>query len=84
MPEQYITIQDLLAYLEEHGAQPLFVGQDAEKLRDHLQGKVDAQLPHAKVMTRLITSPVDITTFTPNYLKLSEAERNWQNQQNKS
>ncbi|WP_145471697.1 tRNA (adenosine(37)-N6)-threonylcarbamoyltransferase complex dimerization subunit type 1 TsaB [Staphylococcus pettenkoferi] len=84
MPEQYITIQDLLAYLEDRGAHPLFVGQDAEKLRDHLQGKVDAQLPHAKVMTRLITSPVDITTFTPNYLKLSEAERNWQNQQNKS
>ncbi|UIK48387.1 tRNA (adenosine(37)-N6)-threonylcarbamoyltransferase complex dimerization subunit type 1 TsaB [Staphylococcus pettenkoferi] len=84
MPEQYITIQDLLTYLEDRGAQPLFVGQDAEKLHDHLQGKVVAQLPHAKVMTRLITSPVDITTFTPNYLKLSEAERNWQNQQNKS
>lgn len=84
MPEQYITIQDLLAYLEERGAQPLFVGQDAEKLSDKLNGNVKAQLPHAKVMTKLINSPVDITTFTPNYLKLSEAERNWQNQQKKS
>ncbi|MCY1576694.1 tRNA (adenosine(37)-N6)-threonylcarbamoyltransferase complex dimerization subunit type 1 TsaB [Staphylococcus pettenkoferi] len=84
MPEQYITIQDLLAYLEERGAQPLFVGQDADKLSDKLNGNVKAQLPHAEVMTKLINSPVDITTFTPNYLKLSEAERNWQNQQNKS
>ena len=38
-------------------------------------------LPHAPTMKQLITKSEPIHTFVPNYIKLSEAERNWLNQQ---
>ncbi|MDO5660567.1 MAG: tRNA (adenosine(37)-N6)-threonylcarbamoyltransferase complex dimerization subunit type 1 TsaB, partial [Staphylococcus xylosus] len=41
-------------------------------------------LPQAKYMQALIDQPTEVHQFKPNYIKVSEAERNWLNQQNKS
>ena len=44
-----------------------------------------SRIYQAKTMYSLIdTVPNDVYTFKPNYLKISEAERNWLNQQNKN
>jgi len=52
-----------------------------KKLSARLDGPIEENLPDAAVMLDLIKQPANIYTFTPNYLKLSEAERNWLNQQ---
>ena len=41
-------------------------------------------LPKAKEMKALIDHPTEIHQFKPNYIKISEAERNWLDQQNKN
>ena len=56
----------------------------SEKVRDLLDGDCIPNLPKAKHMKHLIETTDDIHQFTPNYIKLSEAERNWLNQQKKS
>ncbi|MCU5746149.1 tRNA (adenosine(37)-N6)-threonylcarbamoyltransferase complex dimerization subunit type 1 TsaB [Staphylococcus sp. SQ8-PEA] len=81
--EQYITINDLNRYLNNLDEEFLFVGIDAVKLKDFLNGEVLEMLPKASSMRTLIAESADIKTFTPNYLKLSEAERNWNNQHSK-
>ena len=47
-------------------------------------GDIETKLPNATVMKHLIHQPENIHTFVPNYIKLSEAERNWLNQQKNS
>lgn len=84
LTEGYYTIEELLEKLHAFNQDYVFVGQDAVKLSDLLDHTCLERLPRAKVMQGLIDTPVPVHEFTPNYLKLSEAERNWQNQQNKN
>lgn len=84
LEDQYISIKDLLDWLNEQHHSYLFIGTDAEKLAEQLNGDIQANLPRAAVMYSLITKPENIHTFVPNYIKMSEAERNWLNQQNQN
>ncbi|QJI69104.1 tRNA (adenosine(37)-N6)-threonylcarbamoyltransferase complex dimerization subunit type 1 TsaB [Staphylococcus haemolyticus] len=63
--DQYLPIEELKKQLTEMNQPFLYVGRD----------------PHAPTMKQLITKSEPIHTFVPNYIKLSEAERNWLNQQ---
>ena len=58
----------------------LYVGRDADKLSEHLGGEIKI-IYLMPTMKQLITKSEPIHTFVPNYIKLSEAERNWLNQQ---
>ncbi|BGE81958.1 tRNA (adenosine(37)-N6)-threonylcarbamoyltransferase complex dimerization subunit type 1 TsaB [Staphylococcus petrasii] len=84
LEDQYISIKDLLDWLNEQHHSYLFIGTDAEKLAEQLNGDIQANLPRAAVMYSLITESENIHTFVPNYIKMSEAERNWLNQQNQN
>lgn len=83
MEDQYITIESLIDYLHQLKDTYVFVGEDTEKLASLLDSETIAQLPNATTMYHLIKEdkPEDLHTFTPNYHKLAEAERNWLNQQ---
>ncbi|UDI77873.1 tRNA (adenosine(37)-N6)-threonylcarbamoyltransferase complex dimerization subunit type 1 TsaB [Staphylococcus taiwanensis] len=81
LKDQYLPINELQAKLTQLNQSYIFIGQDAEKLSDKLGGEVIGNLPKASVMKKLMTQSEDIHTFIPNYIKLSEAERNWLNQQ---
>lgn len=82
--DQYLSINQLLQELHALGENYTFVGPDTEQLQTHLDGKCVTNIPQAKYMVDLIESPENVHDFTPNYIKLSEAERNWLNQQNKN
>ena len=62
----------------------VYIGKDADKLSNYLDGEIQSHLPYAPAMKPLLTESEDIHTFVPNYIKLSEAERNWLNQQNQN
>ena len=79
LDDQYMTIEDLNMYLNESEQDYVFVGNDLEKVEPLLDGKVIITLPQAHKMKSLINQPENIHTFKPDYLKLSEAERNWLN-----
>ncbi|MCG7339942.1 tRNA (adenosine(37)-N6)-threonylcarbamoyltransferase complex dimerization subunit type 1 TsaB [Staphylococcus sp. ACRSN] len=81
--DQYIPIEALLEQLHELSLDYTFVGPDTDHLQELLDGKCVPNLPQAKYMKDMIGEPEDIHQFTPNYIKISEAERNWLNQQNK-
>lgn len=81
LEDQYMTIEDLNMYLKESNKEYIFVGNDLEKIQSLLDGKVIETLPEAYKMKALIKEPENIHTFKPDYLKLSEAERNWLNSQ---
>ena len=51
------------------------------KIKHLLDSDIVEQLPQASSMKQLIQKPENIHSFTPKYHKLSEAERNWLNQQ---
>ena len=82
--DQYLPIQTLLDLLHRMGKPYVFVVIDTEKLKDLLDSEGIPNLPKAKYMKKLIETTADIHQFKPNYIKLSEAERNWLNQQNKN
>ncbi|MCD8845037.1 tRNA (adenosine(37)-N6)-threonylcarbamoyltransferase complex dimerization subunit type 1 TsaB [Staphylococcus gallinarum] len=82
--DQYLPITQLLQALHELGEDYTFVGPDTDHLQIHLDGKCVANIPKAKYMIEMLESPENVHEFTPNYIKLSEAERNWLNQQNKN
>ncbi|WP_251518332.1 MULTISPECIES: tRNA (adenosine(37)-N6)-threonylcarbamoyltransferase complex dimerization subunit type 1 TsaB [Staphylococcus] len=82
--DQYLPITDLLTILHDQQQPYVFVGQDAKQLESLIDGEYISNLPRAKVMLNLIENEEDVHQFTPNYIKLSEAERNWINQQNKN
>lgn len=84
MPDQYITIKDLLTFLRLDGRPYVFVGDDTTKLAHLLDSEYIPNLPQAHVMKSLISTPVNIHEFVPKYLKISEAERNWLEKQNKN
>lgn len=79
--DQYLPIEELKKQLTEMNQPFLYVGRDADKLSENLGGEIKNNLPHAPTMKQLITNSEPIHTFVPNYIKLSEAERNWLNQQ---
>ncbi|WP_213406320.1 tRNA (adenosine(37)-N6)-threonylcarbamoyltransferase complex dimerization subunit type 1 TsaB [Staphylococcus pasteuri] len=84
LEDQYISIEDLKSKLHEFNQKYLFIGQDTSKLSHLLEGDYIDQLPQASVMSELISQPADIHSFVPNYHKITEAERNWINQQKNS
>lgn len=81
LEDQYLPIEELKKQLTKMNQPFLYVGRDADKLSEHLGGEIKNNLPHAPTMKQLITKSEPIHTFVPNYIKLSEAERNWLNQQ---
>ncbi|WP_085060374.1 tRNA (adenosine(37)-N6)-threonylcarbamoyltransferase complex dimerization subunit type 1 TsaB [Staphylococcus haemolyticus] len=81
LEDQYLPIEELKKQLTKMNQPFLYVGRDADKLSEQLGGEIKNNLPHAPTMKQLITKCEPIHTFVPNYIKLSEAERNWLNQQ---
>lgn len=81
--DAYISIDELNHKLKEQHLPYLFIGMDAEKLKEVLKGPVYYCIPRSAEMRRLINNdlPVNVHTFEPTYLRISEAERNWQNNQ---
>lgn len=79
----YISIEDLNKKLKEQHLPYLFIGMDAEKLVDQLKGPTYYCIPRSAEFRRLISDAdiVDTHTFEPTYLRISEAERNWLNNQ---
>ncbi|MHD0397240.1 tRNA (adenosine(37)-N6)-threonylcarbamoyltransferase complex dimerization subunit type 1 TsaB [Staphylococcus simulans] len=77
LEDQYMLISDLNDYLNQQQQTYVFVGHDLDNITELLNGSIVYQLPKASVMKRLMTQPENIHTFKPDYLKLSEAERNW-------
>ena len=81
--DTYISIDDLNKKLKEQHLPYLFIGMDAEKLAEQLKGPSYYCIPRSAEMRRLINESylVNAHTFEPTYLRISEAERNWQNNQ---
>ncbi|MCG7420991.1 tRNA (adenosine(37)-N6)-threonylcarbamoyltransferase complex dimerization subunit type 1 TsaB [Macrococcus epidermidis] len=81
--DTYISIDDLNQKLKEQHLPYLFIGMDAEKLAEQLKGPSYYCIPRSAEMRRLIneSSLVNAHTFEPTYLRISEAERNWQSNQ---
>ncbi|MCH4984587.1 tRNA (adenosine(37)-N6)-threonylcarbamoyltransferase complex dimerization subunit type 1 TsaB [Macrococcus epidermidis] len=81
--DTYISIDELNQKLKEQHLPYLFIGMDAEKLAEQLKGPSYYCIPRSAEMRRLINESylVNAHTFEPTYLRISEAERNWQNNQ---
>jgi len=81
--DTYISIDDLNQKLKEQHLPYLFIGMDAEKLAEQLKGPSYYCIPRSAEMRTLINESylVNAHTFEPTYLRISEAERNWQNNQ---
>ncbi|MBF0840225.1 tRNA (adenosine(37)-N6)-threonylcarbamoyltransferase complex dimerization subunit type 1 TsaB [Staphylococcus lentus] len=82
MEDTYISIEALKEYLESLNKTYIYVGKDAEKLEDQLAGEIKSYLPDASRMYDIKEEPVtNVHELKPRYLKLSEAEQNWKNNQ---
>ncbi|MBY6181167.1 tRNA (adenosine(37)-N6)-threonylcarbamoyltransferase complex dimerization subunit type 1 TsaB [Staphylococcus warneri] len=81
LDDQYISINDLKLKLHELDQPNVFIGEDTVKLEHLLDAKGINQLPQASVMKNLISQPTEIHSFVPKYHKITEAERNWIDQQ---
>ena len=80
--DQYIALSDLIDRVKNQ-ANVLFVGEDVRQFETQLPNfDVLPLLPRAEAMWQHKGEPQNIHTFSPQYLKLSEAEQNWLNQQN--
>lgn len=81
--DHYISIDELNAKLKAQHLPYIFLGMDAVKLEDALKGPVFYCIPRSAEMRRLIDidHPVNVHAFEPTYLRISEAERNWLNNQ---
>lgn len=80
--DQYMALADLVARVKEEG-DVLFVGEDVRQFETQLQDfDVLPLLPRAEAMWQHKGESQNIHRFCPQYLKLSEAEQNWLNQQN--
>ncbi|MEJ7174770.1 tRNA (adenosine(37)-N6)-threonylcarbamoyltransferase complex dimerization subunit type 1 TsaB [Staphylococcus caprae] len=77
----YLPISELKDKLHALNQDYVYVGFNIENIAHLLDSEVIENLPSAAVMKSLIQEPEDIHTFAPKYHKLSEAERNWLNQQ---
>lgn len=84
MEDQYISIEQLNTFLSKHNKKLIYIGNDAKKLETYFTGDILPNLPNASLMFDLKTNKVEnIHDVQPMYLKLSEAEQNWKNQQTK-
>lgn len=82
MEDTYISIEALKEYLESLNKTYIYVGKDAEKLQNQLAGEIKSYLPDASRMYDIKEEPVEnVHELKPRYLKLSEAEQNWKNNQ---
>lgn len=81
LDDQYISINDLKQKLHELNQPYVYIGEDTVKLAHLIDGEGINQLPQASVMSNLITEPTEIHSFVPKYHKITEAERNWIDQQ---
>ncbi|WP_210620381.1 tRNA (adenosine(37)-N6)-threonylcarbamoyltransferase complex dimerization subunit type 1 TsaB [Mammaliicoccus lentus] len=82
MEDTYISIEALKEYLESLNKTYIYVGKDAEKLQNQLAGEIKSYLPDASRMYDIKEKPVtNVHELKPRYLKLSEAEQNWKNNQ---
>ncbi|EFS16994.1 MULTISPECIES: tRNA (adenosine(37)-N6)-threonylcarbamoyltransferase complex dimerization subunit type 1 TsaB [Staphylococcus] len=77
----YLSINDLKDKLHALNQEYVFIGFNLENIKHLLDSEVIESLPKASVMKSLIQQPENIHSFTPKYHKLSEAERNWLDQQ---
>ncbi|QJX55640.1 tRNA (adenosine(37)-N6)-threonylcarbamoyltransferase complex dimerization subunit type 1 TsaB [Staphylococcus warneri] len=81
LDDQYISINDLKQKLHELNQPYVYIGEDTVKLAHLIDAEEINQLPQASVMSNLITEPTEIHSFVPKYHKITEAERNWIDQQ---
>ncbi|TDM00656.1 tRNA (adenosine(37)-N6)-threonylcarbamoyltransferase complex dimerization subunit type 1 TsaB [Macrococcus carouselicus] len=81
--DRYMMIEELNEYLKNQHMPYLFIGMDAVRLQDELQGPVFYCIPRSAEMRRMIDldKPEDVHSFEPMYLRMTEAERNWLNNQ---
>ncbi|PTI36630.1 tRNA (adenosine(37)-N6)-threonylcarbamoyltransferase complex dimerization subunit type 1 TsaB [Mammaliicoccus vitulinus] len=80
----YISIEELNDYLKHTNQTYIFVGSDTVALKDKLEGRTQSNLPDASLMYQIKEQPVtNVHELKPRYLKLSEAEQNWKNNQTK-
>ncbi|REA95962.1 tRNA (adenosine(37)-N6)-threonylcarbamoyltransferase complex dimerization subunit type 1 TsaB, partial [Staphylococcus pseudintermedius] len=81
MSDQYISLDRLIEQWTTND-NVIFVGEDVAQFETELAPfKRLSAPPRADQMYPHKGAPRDIHTFTPQYLKLSEAEQNWLNQQ---
>lgn len=81
MADQYMPLDMLIDQWVTHD-NVIFVGEDVAQFETELASyKRITAPPRADQMYPHKGEPRDIHTFTPQYLKLSEAEQNWLNQQ---
>ncbi|UXR77824.1 MULTISPECIES: tRNA (adenosine(37)-N6)-threonylcarbamoyltransferase complex dimerization subunit type 1 TsaB [unclassified Staphylococcus] len=80
--DQYIALSDLIDRVKDE-PNVLFVGEDVRQFETQLQAfDVQPLLPKAEAMWQHKGEVQKVHSFSPQYLKLSEAEQNWLNQQN--
>ncbi|MBI5975986.1 tRNA (adenosine(37)-N6)-threonylcarbamoyltransferase complex dimerization subunit type 1 TsaB [Staphylococcus canis] len=83
MGDRYIAIETLLDQLKDQ-SKIVFVGRDVQQFDILSNYYLKPNLPQAEHLYHLKGEPVTIHNFVPQYLKLSEAEQNWLNQQSKT
>ncbi len=82
--DSYISIEALNQFLKSQNHPYIFIGHDVLKLQDKLEGRSLSKLPDASIMYNIKEQPVlNVHELKPRYLKLSEAEQNWKNNQTK-
>ena len=82
--DSYMSIEALNQFLKSQNHPYIFIGHDALKLQDKLEGRSLSKLPDASIMYNIKEQPVlNVHELKPRYLKLSEAEQNWKNNQTK-
>ncbi|PNZ74543.1 tRNA (adenosine(37)-N6)-threonylcarbamoyltransferase complex dimerization subunit type 1 TsaB [Mammaliicoccus stepanovicii] len=84
MEDCYISIDDLNEFLKSTDQTYIFIGIDSQSLSKRLNGEVDPVLPNASLMMKIKGEAIsNVHDLKPRYLKLSEAEQNWKNNQTK-
>lgn len=95
LPDQHIALSELLTHFSGTTEKILFVGAIPENLRDIITGTLgqhalfasrDMNFARAASLVSLAENEqgVDATNFTPDYLKLAEAESKWLEARNKA
>lgn len=80
MEDQYIALEDLLSHIQSYD-NVIFVGQDTQHFDELKSYSQQPNLPQADRMVNIKGTPSAVHSFTPQYLKLSEAEQNWLDKQ---
>lgn len=97
IPEQHLSMNDLLEQLQQFNDPIVFVGNDVETFKEQIiSSNLEAvtfanstlNLPRASKLIELasaepLPSLDDIHSFVPQYYRLAEAEANWMKEQKK-